>query len=577
MSKTLNELYLKYLNKISQSIENDDYFQYLFKMVMAGDNTISQTNRILHKTVDERWLTTVEDAIPHIDAIITKPRRFIAQDEELVPVDLAKKITADSVRNLSQHTENISGYDRKTDTVIPSKILNVTTRESFDLYENRFINTMILKLINFIDKRTDIIFWSTGDERMSLLEMNSHTDDTYEDIEYKLSITIKNKQSYLENDMAQLDTFKRIDRVRRVVMEFKRSAFCQTMAGTSSVRSPIQRTNLIVKDPHYRKCYELWQFLETYDDVGYSIDARDIACEFDEEYLIQMYTNMIMGYSVFKSILTKDQRLIEEARPQRRRVLKPKFVKKIVEQIVDDYDIPDVEIRKVIIEEITKAQQEIEKRKTEREMKLAAQREQERVAREKERERERARKEKEEAAERVKAEKEKAKEKERAAKIKAEEAAKAKAAREKEKLKAKAEKEKAAAAEKLKAAKEKEKEKKAKAEAAAKEALNAAKAKEKEKAEKQRQKALEKERAAKAAAKAKAKEKAAAKLAKEKAKAKEKMAKEKEKNKAKNSTKTKKKTVKKTETEIKEKVEIENTENTAVISENPNLTDDKKD
>ena len=39
---------------------------------------------------------------------------------------------------------------------------------------------------------------------------------------------------------------------------------------------------------------------------------------------------------------------------------KPRFIKKIEEEIVTDYNIPDVEIRKAIIEEVTQAQLDAE-------------------------------------------------------------------------------------------------------------------------------------------------------------------------------------------------------------------------
>lgn len=37
-----------------------------------------------------------------------------------------------------------------------------------------------------------------------------------------------------------------------------------------------------MKDPSYRTCYKLWQFMESYDDVDYTIEERDTALEFDE-------------------------------------------------------------------------------------------------------------------------------------------------------------------------------------------------------------------------------------------------------------------------------------------------------
>lgn len=358
MENTINDLYYKYTNEVGQALEEDRYFQYLYEMVQAGENTLLQNNRVLHKVVDERWLSVVEDSLEPIFNIIDKPRRFIATTEEVVPVALAKKITADSVRHLSMNTQFISS--NAAGEIQPTKILNVTTEERYDLYENRFVYHLIQRLFSFVDKRTDIIFWSTGDEICNTMSMESKVDDAYEEISYKIEMTIKNRQSFAENDNDNMDVFKRIDRVRRMARALRTSSFCDIMAGCAMVRSPIQRTNLMMKDPDYRACYKLWQFIENYDEVGYTIEERDTALEFDEEYLIQMYTNLITNYTVFKSLLESDPRKMTEIAQKKREPVKPKFKKEIKEEIVDDYDIPDVEIRKVIIEEVTQAQLDAE-------------------------------------------------------------------------------------------------------------------------------------------------------------------------------------------------------------------------
>ena len=358
MANTINDLYTKYTNKVERTLENDRYFQYLFEIVQAGNNTIRQNNRVLHKVVDERWLTVVEEGLTSIFNIVDKPRRFIATTEEVVPVALARKITADSVRHLSQNTQFIT-TNAKGD-IQPTKVLNVTTEESFDLYENRFVYHLIQRLFAFVDKRTDVIFWSTGDETCNTMCMESKIDDAYEEISYKVEMTVKNRQSFAENDNDNMDLFKRIDRVRRMSRTLRASSFCDIMNGCAKVRSPIQRTNLMMKDPDYRNCYKLWQFIESYDEVGYSIEEQDTALEFDEEYQTQMYINLITNYTIFKSLLESDPRKLTEIATKKRRPVKPKFIKKIQEEIVDNCDIPDVEVRKVFIEEVTQAQLDAE-------------------------------------------------------------------------------------------------------------------------------------------------------------------------------------------------------------------------
>lgn len=190
--------------------------------------------------------------------------------------------------------------------------------------------------------------------------MESKIDDAYEEISYKVEMTVKNRQSFAENDNDNMDLFKRIDRVRRMSRTLRASSFCDIMNGCAKVRSPIQRTNLMMKDPDYRNCYKLWQFIESYDEVGYSIEEQDTALEFDEEYQTQMYINLITNYTIFKSLLESDPRKLTEIATKKRRPVKPKFIKKIQEEIVDNCDIPDVEVRKVFIEEVTQAQLDAE-------------------------------------------------------------------------------------------------------------------------------------------------------------------------------------------------------------------------
>ena len=355
---TITNLYEKYTGSVEEALGDDRYFQYMFEMIQAGDNKLHQVNRVLHKVVDETWLTVVEEGIESIFKIVDKPRRFIATKEEVVPVALAKKISSDSVRHLSQNTQFIA--TNAAGEMQPTKILNVTTEESYDLYENRFVYHLIQRLFAFVDKRTDVIFWATGDETCNVMSMESKVDDAYEQISYKVEMTVKNKQSLVENDTDNMSVFKRIDRVRRMSRVLRQSSFCEIMNGCAKVYSPIQRTNLMMKDPDYRACYKLWQFIENYDEVGFSIEEQDSAMEFDEEYLLQMYINMITNYTVFKSLLESDPRKMNEIAMEKKEPVKPKFIKEIKEEIVDDPNILDVEIRKVFVEEVTQAQLDAE-------------------------------------------------------------------------------------------------------------------------------------------------------------------------------------------------------------------------
>lgn len=357
MSETIQDLYTSFSEQMEPIQEDSRYFRYLFEMAQASGTTIEQQREELVKVVDEEWISMIEDSLDAINTIIEKPRRFITTEEEVVPVSLAKKISADSVRHLSQNTQFLAPSE--DGQVHPTRILNVNTVETYDLYENRFIYHLIQRLLTFVDKRTDVIFWSTGNEIRNRFKMHSKIDDAYEEIEYNVEMTVKNRQSFAENDADNMDVFMRIDRVRRLVMALRGASFCQIMSGCSAVRSPIQRTNLIMKDPNYRKCYQLWQFMERYDKVGYNIDVQQQSLAFDDEYMVQMYTNLINNYAVFKS-LTDDERNLQELENVQHAPVAPKFIKEIKEEQVDSPDLPDVEVRRVFVEEVTQAQLDAE-------------------------------------------------------------------------------------------------------------------------------------------------------------------------------------------------------------------------
>ena len=343
MSDTIQDLYGSFAEQMGPIQEDDRYFRYLFELAQASETTIDQQREELVKVVDEEWISVIEDSLDAINNVIEKPRRFITTEQE--------------VRHLSQNTQFLAPSD--DGGVHPTKILNVNMAETYDLYENRFVYHLIQRLLAFVDRRTDVIFWSTGNEVRNRFTMHSKIGDAYEEIEYNVEMTVKDRQNFAENDADNMDTFMRIDRVRRLVMALRGSSFCQLMKGCSVVRSPIQRTNLIMKDPNYRKCFQLWQFMERYDKVGYSIQVKDSALAFDDEYLTQMYTNLINNYAVFKSLVSDGRNLTELASEQREPVV-PKFVKEIKEELVDSCDIPDVEVRKVFVEEVTQAQLDAE-------------------------------------------------------------------------------------------------------------------------------------------------------------------------------------------------------------------------
>lgn len=597
MNKSYLELYLEYKDYLASATTDNEFYDEMDTAIKSGTNSYSLFNRYFDKKIDLKWVEEIEACIIPLDNIIRVPRKFIVQEEEIVPIERARKITNESIRHLAQHTNMIAKVEG--DDVTPNQILNVFREESYEVYENRFVFTLMQNLVRFIDVRYNVLFNISDDDNMASLKMESDFARGREKIQYKLEVSAQSAGSEIEGEAGpegeNATAFQRIERVKRIINEYANSSFMKELRNCVPVRPPIMRTNAIQKNPNFRACLKLWQFIQSYNELGYEITVKESNDMVNEEYMNELNRMIAMNYMMLKA-----NTLSEDAvGKQKKRKIKPKLLKRLAEELVMDYDMEEVEIQRIFVDEVKrvsrkkiegekKIQEAIQRaldaenaRKKAIEDKIKAQiahekemerrriaREKERIRKEKEKERQRIKREKEREKARIAKEKalakEKArKEKERAAKLKAQE--EARIAKEKQREEMRIAREKAAKLaqiekEKAAKAKAKEKERKAKELAAQKAKEKAAAAKQREKeaiakaraaqAEKDRlakEKAKQKATAAKAAqaekdrfAKEKAKQKEAAakaaqaekdRLAKEKAREKERLAKEKAKQK----------------------------------------------
>ena len=98
----------------------------------------------------------MEDTIKYLDNILRNPNRFIINDEEVVNVEQARRITVESIKHLAKHTNYIQEIENNGD-VRPSKVLNINKDESFNTYENRLIYTLINNMRTFIDFKQELL------------------------------------------------------------------------------------------------------------------------------------------------------------------------------------------------------------------------------------------------------------------------------------------------------------------------------------------------------------------------------------------------------------------------------------
>lgn len=213
-------------------------------------------------TYDDTWLVKMEETIRYLDNILRNPNRFIVNEEEIVKIELARRITVDSIKHLSRNTNLIQDYNKKTGEVRPSKILNINKEETFNTYENRFIYTLINNMKLYIERKKK--------EDIADNQLNEYKNFTYqgkgkmneETVELSLQLTGKKEKG---KDKNQEDSIpNRIARVEERIRDLCSSDVYKSIAKlhVAPVTSPIKKTNLILKNVNFQYALDLWNFMQ---------------------------------------------------------------------------------------------------------------------------------------------------------------------------------------------------------------------------------------------------------------------------------------------------------------------------
>ena len=228
------------------------------------------------------WLNEVEFALIYLDNIVRSPRVILINEEEVVKVERAKKITVASIKNLARNTHFIEKIDDVTKDVQPSKILEVRSEESYNTYENRFIYTLIDMLTRFIARQEEALK-DLKNNNSKKLQYAASTVVNGERINIELNIDSKEvtKLDNVKDTQEKLKEIKeRIKKIKQYLTYWNKSEFIKNLikARASFVIPPIKKTNLILKNPNFQVATRLWEFLYSYglndqEDVKSGVDT----------------------------------------------------------------------------------------------------------------------------------------------------------------------------------------------------------------------------------------------------------------------------------------------------------------
>lgn len=322
------------------------------EFVKNNKTKVEVNHNYVNNIIDDSWLKIIEDNIHYIDNILRNPNRFIINEEEIIKVELARRITVDSIKHLSKNTSFIQDIDKKSGDVKPSKILNINKEESLNTYENRFIYTLIKNLMMYLDiKKRSINFNSVtkndkqlsyqgeskiGSEHVNIsLTLNSSLQDNKpeNDLENRLS-----KLDFQIKDLTNTELYKNIDRLR-----------------VALVILPIKKTNLILKNVNFQRAVDLWNFLQEEMEDNSEIQKENKVIKDDVKIKKLLDEAFLLNYFVLNSVNNNEEIDNKEKIKQNCDVLINNMIQKLV---VSNQDITIDELGDMVNKQIQLVKQQ---------------------------------------------------------------------------------------------------------------------------------------------------------------------------------------------------------------------------
>ena len=340
-------------------LRNDEFFAFFMNAIKSGERNVYLYEKYIERNVDLRWVEMIEQTIIPLDTIIRNPRRFIKNEEEILPIEMVKSVTTDSIRHLAQHTNMIATV--KGDEVTPQRMLNIHKEESFETYENRFIYTLLQKLQYFLDKRLQALMAKTGAQDMLEMRLDGNFETGKDKVEYKLEfsyttphVDLADEDLKINADVSQLSAMQRVERIRRILYDFMGSQLIRTLEGCALVRPPLTMTNVLTKNQDFKKAVELWMFIERYDDQGYTVSQVEREAIPTEKFLDEMLSVIALEYIISKN----NSGRTEEHDDYLSRIVEvlPNIVRKDIDKIIDNYDLEIDEIKRIFLERAEEAE-----------------------------------------------------------------------------------------------------------------------------------------------------------------------------------------------------------------------------
>lgn len=223
----------------------------------------------------------------------------------------------------------------------------IDEQESFAVYENRVLLTLIHKALMFVDDKYSKMK-DVPNDSYNNITMNRHLELNQQKLDFSVNYVNENHESLAEDldveDIESLSDFDRIRRIRQGLNECLATPFMKEIAKEPQVKPPLTQTNLLKENPNFKKAVELWIFLDTYKKQGFELVGEEYNGKMTDEnkedvYLAMEFQHFMMSITTNPALRKMLQEKYEEenalAKEEADRHEKVKEIREREKQILD--------------------------------------------------------------------------------------------------------------------------------------------------------------------------------------------------------------------------------------------------
>lgn len=245
---------------------------FLFNELQQGDKTIYNKTVRETKIFDGSFLDIIINAYPSLLKICRDPKKTLAYMQEVVAMEKAKKVDSESIRHLASHTQFIRDINEQNE-VIPSKILSTYAEDNLGIYENRFIKSLINRVIIFLDTRLKLMDENLESINADEIRYKNNIKLSHRKIDLEMNIKISNE--ILDETQKARDLFDKTKEALDKYRALKGTGLYQAVVKLKDVVPPIMKTNIILHNPDFKIAYNLWLFIDRTTEIGYNVESNE--------------------------------------------------------------------------------------------------------------------------------------------------------------------------------------------------------------------------------------------------------------------------------------------------------------